>query len=108
MPREFTAGDVEEGVALVVVLADEDDVGRVAVLREPSVAPPPAEQGVVAQEFLEVLVDSAGAVVLDQKRTGSARAARCFDDRIRSNERGRASRMPLMSRSSSRRSGWRS
>src|SRR5215207_2278057 len=57
----------EEGVALGIVLADEQDVGCVAAGAQVGVAPPPGEEGVVAAELVVVLVGAAGAVVLDQK-----------------------------------------
>src|SRR5829696_7442179 len=57
----------EEVVALLSVLADEEDVGCVATGPHVGVAPPPGEEGVVAAELVEVLVDAAGAVVLDQE-----------------------------------------
>src|SRR5919201_6657478 len=63
MARELVVGGVEEGVALVLVLADEDHEGRDAVVGQFGVAPPGAEQRVVAEELLEVLVESARAVV---------------------------------------------
>jgi hypothetical protein len=49
---EFAVGGVEEGFELLFVLADEDDERRDAVVGEWGVAPPPAQEGVVAEELL--------------------------------------------------------
>jgi hypothetical protein len=58
-------GGGHEELALLVVLADEDHVGRVVVAEagEAGVLVPGGEVGVVAAEFVEVLVYAAGAVV---------------------------------------------
>jgi hypothetical protein len=65
---EIAVSAGEEVVALLSVLADEEDVRCFATGSEVGLAPPPSEEGVVAAELVEVLVDAAGAVVLDQKQ----------------------------------------
>ena len=67
MAGEFLVGPRKEVVALCLVLADKQDVGRVALVRELGVAPPRPDEVVVAAELVEVLVGAAGAVVLDQE-----------------------------------------
>jgi hypothetical protein len=57
----------QEVVALGIVLADEEDEGRLGSLSEVGVAPPPGEVAVVAAELVVVLVCAAGAVVLDKE-----------------------------------------
>lgn len=64
---ELAVGGLEEDVALVLVLADEQHPGLGAAVEIARVAPPPAQKSVIAAELLEVLVDAAGAVVLDEK-----------------------------------------
>jgi hypothetical protein len=54
VPGELVIGGVEERVPLVLVLADEDDERLDAMVGERGVAPPRAQQAVVAQELLEV------------------------------------------------------
>ena len=70
---ELAVGAGEEVVALGIVLADEQDVGCVATGTQVGVAPPPAEEGVVAAELVVVLVGAAGAVVLDQEEPRALR-----------------------------------
>jgi hypothetical protein len=65
---ELAVGGVEEHLALLLVLADEQDPGGVLRAFEVAVAPPPAQEGVVAAQLVVVLVDPAGAVVLDQEQ----------------------------------------
>jgi hypothetical protein len=59
-----------EQVALLGLLADEEDVERVLIAEagEARVLVPGGEVGVVASELVEVLVDASGAVVLEQER----------------------------------------
>jgi hypothetical protein len=65
---EFAVGSGEEVVALGVVLADEQHVGRLGAPGEFGVAPPPGEVGVVAAEFVVVLVGAAGAVEFEEEQ----------------------------------------
>jgi hypothetical protein len=64
--RQLAVGGVEELVALVFVLADEEHVRRVVAISQ-GVAPPGAEEGVVAAELVVVLVDASCAVVFDEE-----------------------------------------
>jgi hypothetical protein len=61
---------VHELLAVIFVLADEDDEGSIAV-RVRRVLPPPAKERVVAPELLEVLVDAPGSVVLDEEHAAA-------------------------------------
>jgi hypothetical protein len=65
---EFAVGAGEEVVALGVVLADEQHVGRLGAAAEVGVAPPPGQVGVVAAEFVVVLVGAAGTVELQEEQ----------------------------------------
>src|SRR5215211_1295711 len=67
VPGEFAVRAGEEVIALRVVLAYEEDEGRLMAFCELGAAPPPGEVVVVAAEFVVVLVGAAGAVVLDQE-----------------------------------------
>src|SRR5829696_10228376 len=71
---------------LLVVLADEQHERGVIVVREHRVPPPPAQEGVVAQELAVVLVDSPGAVVLDQVGAAATVSALDFQDGVGSYE----------------------
>jgi hypothetical protein len=62
-------GGREELLALVWGLADEYDERETCPVCVGRVARPPAQEGVVAAELVEVLVDSARAVVLDEDRS---------------------------------------
>jgi hypothetical protein len=83
---EFAVGAGEEVVALGVVLADEQNVGRLGAPAEFGVAPPPGEVGVVAAELVVVLVGAAGAVELEQKQP---RLVPCLVGEFRGWRRGR-------------------
>src|SRR5690349_6078993 len=66
MPRELAVGGGEEEGALLIVLADEQHEGRGLAIAEGAVVPPPGQEGVVAMELVVVLVETSGAVVLDE------------------------------------------
>ena len=65
--RDLAVGRGEELLPLVLVLADEEHERGLLVVGEGRVAPPAAEEGVVAAELVVVLVDASGAVVLDEQ-----------------------------------------
>jgi hypothetical protein len=80
--RQFAVGRIEELAALVFVLTDEEHEWRLVGVDRGRVAPPRAEEGVVAAELVEVLIDASSAVVLDEEErceprfpTASRRAA---------------------------------
>src|SRR4051794_16914265 len=84
---ELVVGGVEEGVPLLLVLADKDHVRLDALGREVGVSPPRAQEGVVAEELLEVLVYAARPVVFDEERAAAVgRLALDVDDRVRTHE----------------------
>src|SRR5439155_16321929 len=81
---ELTVGRGDEVVAMLLVLADEDDERWHAPVREVRPLPPPREEGVVAPELLVVLVETTGAVVLDEQEPsrGSRVFPRDLDNRV--------------------------
>src|SRR3954447_16507488 len=76
---EFVVGGGHELLSLVFVLADEDHEGGLFGVAEACVAPPVVEEGVVAAQLAEVLVDAAGAVVLDEEDPGARLAVVVID-----------------------------
>jgi hypothetical protein len=84
---ELAVGGIEEGLEVFFVLADEQDDRRDAVGGEWGMAPPPAQQGVVAEELFVVLVDPSSAVVFDEVEPGAGRGlAGDFEDGVGSYE----------------------
>src|SRR5215211_7538338 len=69
VPGEFAVRAGEEVIALRVVLAYEEDEGRLMAFCELGAAPPPGEVGVVAAEFVVVLVGAAGAVEFEEEHS---------------------------------------
>ena len=67
MTGELVIGGRHERLALVLGLAYEDHERGFVEFGVFRVAPPPVEEGVVASELAVVLVDAAGAVVLDSR-----------------------------------------
>jgi hypothetical protein len=63
---QLVVGRVQELVELVLVLTDEDHVRLGCVECLLHQVPPPDEEGVVAADLLEVLVDASRAIELDQ------------------------------------------
>jgi hypothetical protein len=80
--RELLIGRRHELLALSFGLANEEHERRRWVAGVWGVAPPPAQEGVVAPELLVVLVDAAGAVVLDEDGPLVAVVAGEFKDRV--------------------------
>jgi len=81
---ELVVGGGQEAVALFFVLADEEHVRRRPLIAGLRAAPPPGEEGVVAAELLQVLVDPTGAVELDQEGPAAlAILPRRLDDGVR-------------------------
>ena len=87
---EVAIGGLEEEVALLVVLADEQDEGRVLATAERRAPPPPRQEGVVAPELVVVLVETTGAVVLDEDEPARivGLGARDLHDRVRADGSG--------------------
>ena len=67
MSGKLVVGGGHELLALLAVLAHEDNEGRFAEIGARGVLPPRVEKAVVATELAVVLIDPAGAVVLDQQ-----------------------------------------
>ena len=77
--RQLAVGGIEELAALAFVLADEEHERRLLVVDEGRVAPPRAEEGVVAAELVVILVDASGAVVLDEEQPAADFVALAFE-----------------------------
>lgn len=63
---ELVVGPVEEVLALMCVLADEEHVGWSVPVAVRGLLPPVVEEGVVAPELVVVLVEPTGAIELDE------------------------------------------
>lgn len=85
---ELTIRGGHELLALLFVLADEEDVGRLVAVGVSRVVPPPVQEGVVAAELREVLVDATGAVVLDEECADDDVAIDAFENGVGSDQPG--------------------
>jgi hypothetical protein len=85
LARHFEIRGLEELLTLVCILADEDHERRFLIECAVGQVPPPGQERVVAAELLEVLVDPARAVVLDEEPPRPA-ARSDLDDRVGTDE----------------------